>query len=80
MPEESVRSETDITLTVTFNSLNNLFRVSFVHLCVCVCAFPQTFEPYHKIQTNNKHETSALAEFKRSCVTWLADGGKTKNL
>lgn len=76
MPEESVRSETDITLTVTFNSLNNLFRVSFVHLC----AFPQTFGPYHKIQTNNKRETSALAECKRSCVTWLADGGKTKSL
>lgn len=67
MPEESVRSETDLTSTVTFNNLGNLLlRTPFVHLC----ALPQTFGPYHKYP-NNETETSALTELKKSLCDFL---------
>lgn len=53
---KSVRSETDVKLTVTFNNMSLfLLRVSFV----CLRVLPKSFGAYHEIQTNNKSETSA---------------------
>lgn len=71
----SVRSETDIKFNCHFQQYEQVF-VGLLR--VFVCLLPQIFGPYHKIQTNNKRETSALTAFKKSCATWLADGSKTK--
>lgn len=79
---KSVRSETGLRLTVTFNNTNDLLWVSFACRCVCACVcFLKLWSLIIKSRQTTKSETSALTEcnkIKKKQLARSADVVETK--